>query len=291
MTSVHRAQAILDYWTSGRLEAAQPEEHAYDEHIELREHAAVGETSGQRVQAAGSLKIVPDSTVKTFPYQSVGKLFYVKVGPSGRRDSFASAWVANVSSQLHVVMTAAHCLEKGNERAENILFIPGFIAPSTQPFGRYPQIPGGKGEAWAVDPNWDPNNIQAKYDSGMIRLGMDPDTGKHVDEVVIPIQILANQHYTPTSAWNTIGFPVPSSQNPQGKMAERSGTFYRMSSDGGSVYKYGTLPKATSGGPWIFAGSSHSSNGIQAGNAGDCAVSPYFKTPGNELIKFFKLVI
>ena len=48
----------------------------------------------------------------------------------------------------------------GSERAENILFIPGFIAPTTQSFGSYPQIPGGEGEAWFVDPNWDPNNIQ-----------------------------------------------------------------------------------------------------------------------------------
>ena len=291
MTSTHRSQQILDYWTPERLEAAQPEEHAYGEHIEMREDAAVDDTSGQRVQGAGSLKIVPDSKVKTFPYQSVGKLFYVKVGPSGTRDSFASAWVANVSSQLHVVLTAAHCLEKGNEHAEKILFIPGFIAPNTQPFGSYPQIPGGKGEAWFVDPNWDPNNIQAKYDSGVIKLDKDPNTGKYVDEVVIPIQILANQHYTSTSSWNTIGFPVPSSQNPDGKMAERSGTFYRMSSDGGSFYKYGTLPKATSGGPWILAGSDHSSNGIQAGNVDNCAISPYFKTSAEELIKFFKIVI
>lgn len=278
MTSTNISQQILDYWTPGRLEAAQPEEHAYDEHIEEREYAAVGDTSGQLVQAAGSLKIVPDSTVRTFPYQSVGKLFYRKVGPSGGRDSSASAWVANVSSQLHVVMTAAHCLEMGSEHAEKILFIPGFIPPSTLPFGSYPQIPGGKGVAWFVDPNWDPNNLQAKYDSGMIKLDKDPSTGKYVDEVVIPIQILANQQYTSASAWNTIGFPVPSSQNPHGKMAERNGTFCRMSSDGGSVYKYGTLPKGTSGGPWILAGSNHSSNGIQAGNSVDCAVSPYFKT-------------
>ena len=64
-----------------------------------------------------------------------------------------------------------------------------------------------------------------------------------------------------------------------------------MSSDGGFFYKYGTLPKATSGGPWILAGSDHSSNGIQAGNDGDCAVSTYFKTPAKELIKFFNVVI
>lgn len=287
------AHAILSYWSPERLASAQPEPLAYGEHIETEEETIRGDSSESRLsaatQAAGSLKIVPDNTVKTFPYQSVGKLFYTKVSPSGSRDSYASAWVANVSSQLHVVVTAAHCLERGNETATNILFIPGFIPPSSRLFGSYPQIPGGKGVAWSVDPNWNPNSMQAKYDQGMIKLDKDPNTGKYVDEVVIPIQILSNQNYTPTSEWNTIGFPVPSSGNPDGKMAERSGTYFKMSSDGGSVYKYGTLPKATSGGPWILAGSHDSSNGIQAGNVSEyqCAQSPYFKSTAEELVKLF----
>ena len=41
MTSTQRSQQILAYWTPGRLAAAQPEEHAYGEHIEMREDAVV----------------------------------------------------------------------------------------------------------------------------------------------------------------------------------------------------------------------------------------------------------
>ena len=235
------------------------------------------------------LKIVPDAIVKTFPYQSVGKLFYVKAGPSGRRDSFATAWVPEIFPRLPVVITTAHCLKMGTERAEKILFEPGFIPFSKPTFGKYHQIPGGEGEAWFVHPKWDPDNIEAKYDFGMIRLDKDPTTGKYVDEVVKPIQLFANHISRSTSAWNTIGYAVRSSKNPDGRMVEQTGEFYELSIDGGSVYKYGTLPKGTSGGPWILAGSQHSSNGIQAGNSGDYAVSPYFTTTAKDLVEFFNL--
>ena len=295
MSEKDMTSAILSYWSPERLASAQPETMAYGKHIEERE-ASIRDVASESdrtqkvtVQAAGSLRIVPDDTVRKFPYQSVGKLFYTKVSPSGpSRDSYASAWVVNASSQLHVIMTAAHCLKRGAETATNILFIPGFIPPNAKLFGSYPQIPGGEGVAWSVDPNWDPNNMQSRYDLGIIKLSVDPDTRKYVDDVVIPIQMLSNQQYSSRSEWNTIGYPIASSQNPDGKMVERSGTFYRMSSDGGAVYKYGTLPKGTSGGPWIYTGSDGRSNGIQAGNvdeAGGCAVSTYFKSTAEELVK------
>jgi len=109
--------------------------------------------------------------VKKFPYQSVGKLYYTKVNSSGvKRDSSAAAWVANSSSSLHVVFTAAHCLKYCDEKATNIQFIPGYIPPNTEIFGKYTQIPGGEGVAWAVDPNWDPNKLQAEYDRGIVFL-------------------------------------------------------------------------------------------------------------------------
>ena len=129
-------------------------------------------------------------------------------------------------------------------------------------FGKYAQIPGGEGVAWAVNPNWNPNNLQADYDSAIIHLDKDPDTGKYVDEVVIPIQVLTNQTYDTKSEWNSIGYPTPFSGNPSGKMCEQTGTFYRMSSSGGSFYKYGGLPGGTSGGPWILAGTNDSGHNI-----------------------------
>jgi hypothetical protein len=281
MSSKERAQAIVDYWTPERVAAAQPEEHAYGIHIE-------DEAEIEMVQGAGSLKIVPDDKVKTFPYESVGKLFYTKVGPSGSRDVYATAWVANMSTIRHVVYTAAHILKRGDMHAEKIIFIPGFIPPNTYPFGRYPQIQGSEGTAWAVDPNWNPNNPEAKYDQGLVKLDKDTTTGKYVDEVVVPIQISSNQQYTSSTEWNTIGYPVPSSQNPNGKMCERTGTFNTMLYD--AVYKFGTLPKGTSGGPWILANSQNSSNGVQAGNRDSIGstISPYFHSSSEELVKFFK---
>lgn len=281
------SRAIHAYWTPERMAAAQPEPMPDREPTPDRDDHACAMA---QLQVAGSLKIVPDDNVKKFPYQSVGKLYYTKVNSSGvKRDSSATAWVANSSSSLHVVFTAAHCLKYGDEKATNIQFIPGYIPPNTEIFGKYAQIPGGEGVAWAVDPNWDPNKLQAEYDRGVVHLDKDPNTGKYVDEVVIPIQILANQKYDSKSEWNTIGYPIASSGNPSGKMCERSGTFYKMSSSGGSFYKYGVLPGGTSGGPWIMAGSNDSSNGIQAGNVSQygCAQSTYFKSTTDELVKLF----
>ncbi len=91
---------------------------------------------------------MPDDKVKTFPYESVGKLFYTKVGPSGSRDVYATAWVANMSTILNVVYTATHVLKKADMHAENILFIPGFIPPNiyllenTRKFKEVKELPG-----------------------------------------------------------------------------------------------------------------------------------------------------
>lgn len=278
-------RAIHDYWTPERIALAQPEVHAYGTHIEDDT-----EVKKSELGADGSLRIVPDEKVTTFPYQSVGKLFYTKVGPSGSRDSYATAWVANMSSVLHVVYTAAHNLKRGDMHAENILFVPGFTPPGSYPFGRYPEIQGGEGTAWVVDPNWNPNDMKPRYDQGLVKLDKDTNTAKYVDDVVTPIEILSNQQYTSLTEWNTIGYPVPSSQNPYGKMCERSGTFKKVSD--GAVYKYGTLPQGTSGGPWILltSYSQSSSNGVQAGNRSDigCTLSPHFHSSSQELIKFYK---
>ena len=287
MAEEHSRQ-IHAYWTPERMAAAQPER--MPEREPTPERDVLGALAAVEVQGAGPLKIVSDDNVKKFPYQSVGKLFYTKVNSSGaKRDSYSTAWVANSSSTLHVVLTAAHCLKSGDETATNIRFIPGYIPPSTAIFGKYAQIPGGEGVAWAVDPNWNPSVLQADHDSAIIHLDKDPDTGKYVDEVVIPIQVLTNQTYNSTSEWNSIGYPQPSSGNPSGKMCEQTGTFYKMSSSDGAFYKYGELPGGTSGGPWILAGTNDSGNGIQAGNVSQykCVVSTYFKSTTDEMVKSF----
>ena len=120
MSSKERAQAIVDYWTPERVAAAQPEEHAYGTHNEDETETQMVQQTAE-LQGPGSLRIVPDDNVKTFPYESVGKLFYTKVGPSGSRDVYATAWVANMSTILNVVYTAAHVLKKADMHAENIL--------------------------------------------------------------------------------------------------------------------------------------------------------------------------
>ena len=130
----------------------------------------------------GPLKIVPDDVVKTFPYQSVGLLEYMKVNIYGvKRRSRSTAWVLDNSLGEHIIVTAAHCLKKGDEKAVGIQFTPGFIPHHDPPiFGKYKQIPGGEGVAWAVHPNWDPYDCLAEYDIGIVHLAKDPKSGKYV---------------------------------------------------------------------------------------------------------------
>ena len=279
MSSKEMAQAILDYWTPERMATARPEEDICGMHSK-------DETATEMVQetdelsAAGPIEIVSDEKVKTFPYQSVGKLFYTKVGPSGSSDKTATAYVADLSSSPHAVLTAAHVLKFYNGKAENIIFIPGLIPPSTYPFGKYPQISGGEGTAWFVNPKWKPNQPDPAHDEGLIRLDKDPTTGKYVDAVVPCIQILLDQQYTPSTTWNSIGYPTECPESPEGKMCERSGNFNKK--DSGAVYKDGPFLSGTSGGPWILAGSENKSNGLQSASDGVCAISPYFSSSSKE---------
>lgn len=42
----------------------------------------------------------------------MGKLFYVKVGFLGKRESFVFVWVVNVLLDFYVVMIVVYCLER-----------------------------------------------------------------------------------------------------------------------------------------------------------------------------------
>ena len=259
---------ILEYWTPERMKEAKPE-------VNLKFSSAAPTKTKTEVAAptaAGPIKIVSDSDLTKFPYQSVGKLFYAK----GSNNYAGSAYVVNVTDK-NVIFTAAHCLDSPEGKATNIVFVPAMINindTNGQLYGRYPQISGGQGVAWAVDNNWDPGNMQERYDMGSVKLLPRSSDGKNVGEVVTPITLEADlAPYNPSTSWNTIGYPGVSSQDPQGKMAEREGTYKNL--DNNVVYKYGGMLQGMSGGPWMLA---DKANGNQSNTdeVDDLAKSPYY---------------
>ena len=231
-------------------------------------------------------KEVPDDKLKTFPYQSVGLLNYMKVNSSGdSRNSCSTAWVVRASG-YHIVITTAHTLKRDDEIAVNIQFTPGFNPHSPDPpeFGKYKQIPGGEGIAWAVHPKWDPVSRPAQFDIGIVHLDKDPKSGKYVDQIVTPIQMLSYPTY------NTIGYYFEDK-----KMYEQEGTLYQRSRSGSSFYKHGKLPEGTSGSPMMFISDSDNSSGSIGVLVGTviynkkypCLQSPYFTSTIDEMVKLW----
>ena len=93
MSEEETTSTIISYWTPERMAAVQPiPTVTYStEHIEKEEAKDTAESdeqlqSKETVEASGPLQIVPDiddAVLKTFPYQSVGKLYSTVVTPSG----------------------------------------------------------------------------------------------------------------------------------------------------------------------------------------------------------------
>lgn len=269
-TQTLNGSEILEYWTPERIKQAKPESGLRFFSPQRR----TIEVDSDAPMAAGPINIVSDDRLTTFPYQSVGKLLYTKSGV----DLAGSAFVVNVGDAKNVVFTAAHCLDTLSGKAANILFIPAMVDindVSGQLYGHFPQIPGGKGVAWAVNINWDPNNMKEQFDNGAVKL-LPRSDGKNVGDVVTPLTVLADQQYNASSSWNTIGYPGLCPQDPNGKMAEREGTLKECSDN--IVYKYGGMLQGMSGGPWILGGSGGKVNGNQSttDEVDDVAKSPYY---------------
>ena len=268
MDSLEHSRQILSYWTPDRIVSATPEDPVDDQDV-IDGDSNPGDSGPRRT--------IPDNEVTKFPYQSVGKLMYTKGKGENKGHHHGTAWVAKFPGHHNIIVTAAHCLENRKGTAENIIFIPAFIPPNTEPFGKYTDIGGGKGKAWAVHPEWVSQVHKSEYDIALIKV-MNPDTKEDVAQKVKPIPIISNQKYSKRSEWNQIGYG-------DGKMMERRGKYYKKEKDL-KVYKYGDLPDGCSGGPWILTGSD-GANGVYSASNDNNGVSPYFKYSEEDLLSWF----
>ena len=263
---------ILAYWTPERIRSAVPADD-----VSYEKQSVVKPGEEQAVPGPLVPTRVPQTSLTTFPYQCVGRLYFTIQG--------IRTWTSAYHIGNDELYTVAHAVVvKGStpgskDYASNLAFIPAMIDYNDhlgQNYGFFPQIPGGPGTAYFPDPNFDPANMQAQYDKCIVKLGVG-SKGKTIGQVLPPIQLLKNQQYNKQTDWNTIGYP-DANTSPEGFMFEVNGTFVPNSLIHNSMQKYGAAPKGMSGGPWILSGSGDKSNGIQAGNTtSTTAISTYFQ--------------
>ncbi len=222
---------------------------------------------------ASDAKFVSLEDLPKYPYQSIGRLFYNRNGVA------YTASASYVDTGTSSIFTAAHVLDAAAGPATDILFIPAMLDKTDvkgKLFGCFPQIPGGKGTAWYVDPGWNSAKPNRAYDLGAVILGNN-QYKKSIESLIKAIPVLADEKNTRETNWTTFGYPVQKN-NPEIRMMYQTGSF--ISQSAGAVTKDGDgLTGGVSGGPWLRGGSIPAkTNGIHSGSddIGVSTVSPYF---------------
>lgn len=114
--------------------------------------------SGSEGSMFTTARVFPDDAVSQFPYRAVGKLFFNDRGPNGTNPP--AGWECSASvTAWRVVLTAGHCVSKGDANALNryiysdFVFIPAYDN-GAQPYG-----------SWTAESVWVSN---AWYSSGAV---------------------------------------------------------------------------------------------------------------------------
>ena len=264
------ADAIRLYWTPERIRSAVPEDDEYG-------------LSGKEDNIPPT--VVSDDTRKTIPYQSVGKLVYKKGGKNYNATAYVVDTVAKTGKN-NIVFTAAHNLYNGNGMAENIMFIPACQTDQkpVPEYGEFPQIPGGKDEAWIVATGWaNPKEPWRRYlDMGAIKLARNKDL-KNVGEVVAMLEYAVDCDYVAgQTKWRIIGYNTITNSNTKEDMMYQSDGAYVESQDGGKIIvRTNPVKDGMSGSPWLLkngGGNFAIANGVHRGSSANFAVTPYFST-------------
>lgn len=162
-TSVANPQAVSDFWTRARLEAAEPLPLRQVPQSELRNSempergspyavdglggSGTGEGTFQALATRGPIPFT--RTEVEDPSQEVvrthGKIFGVASG-----DPFECSGTVVNSDNKSVVWTAAHCVYGAGAFFTNLMFIPGYEA-GNEPFGRWPAQQMLVSNAWKAN--------------------------------------------------------------------------------------------------------------------------------------------
>ena len=261
------ADAIRLYWTPERIRSAVPEGDDY-------------EISGnKKVTGFGNNPpiVVPDDIRKTIPYQSVGKIVYLKEATEFQ----ATAYVVNTGKGNNIVFTAAHNLYNEKGMAKNIMFIPA-CQTDQKPvlkFGQFPQIEGGMDVAWFVAKGWNPVTTKPRYlDMGAIKLEKN-EAGKDVGEVVAMLEYAVDhKDIKDVTDWRIIGYVTDFKTN-KDTMYQSDGVYIESKEDGKVIKRTNPVLDGMSGGPWLLKngnGNFAIANGVHRSSGVERSKAAYF---------------
>ena len=263
-----KVELTLQMWTDERCKKAIPKVK--------KSKQKVGPPPPQDLLALATnneVTIVPERVLKTFPYQSVGRLFFNVNG----EPYTGSAYVADWKGATNLLFTAAHNLldDEGGKpcKSTDVIFIPAMKDKNDTSGSNY-----GRYAATAIcwNKKWDPtagHNDDA-YDFGIVQLAPRAD-GKNVGQEVKPIPIVLDATNTQgKTSWETLGYPNHP-DNPDRQMMTQTGTYVGL--DKGAVDKVsqGGYGKGGSGSCWLRDGKAEG-NGVHVSASISVSSSPYF---------------
>ena len=258
------ADAIRLYWTPERIRSAVPKER----------YRASGKK--QAIALANDLPTeVPDATRKTFPYQSVGILFFTQIVKGEETPFHGTAYVVETGKGDNIVFTVAHNLIDDDGPSDNLMFI-----PACQNDGKeVPAYGSFAGASCVVSTKWK-KPFQPCYDMGAIKLTKNKDD-KEVGKVVAKLEYAVDQtDIKNVTDWRIIGYSQDDDTD-QDIMYESDGVYINSQDGGKSIRRTNPVIEGMSGGPWLLKnghGNFAIANGVQRGIGNDYSAAAYFST-------------
>jgi hypothetical protein len=243
------AEAVQDYWTPERMEAATPAEQRFEGGAETRAEAALPwfseEVTTPYTQA---------------PISTHGKVFFTLGG-----NDYVCSGTALLSGNKSVVWTAGHCVNEGpGEFATNWEFVPAYKDGSA-PLGVYVARDLYATSAWA-------NSGDFSYDLGAAIVS--PAGGTALTDRVGGRNIAFN--YNRSQTYNSYGYPAAPPFNGQ-RLWRCNSTLQRndTSANPATMGIGCDMTGGSSGGGWIVGSSVYSVNSYGYNNQPNVMYGPY----------------
>jgi len=233
-TVTQSSESAANYWTAERMRTAQPKQ------VVVRDSLTQPQAQKKPKPQPLAATPVPTSSYSTFPYATIGKVFFTD---SRTNTNYVCSGTAVQSSNGSVVDTAGHCVAEegsGNNYYTNWIFCPQYLDGSC-PKGKWTARRLFAHSRWL-------NNADFAYDLG--EAVMNTLNGRTLVATVGGVQYGANLSRSQT--WHALGYPAAAPFNGN-RMYECVST--KVADDSGSPQPIGISCNMTggcSGGGWLI---------------------------------------
>jgi V8-like Glu-specific endopeptidase len=219
----------------------------------------------------------------TYPYSTVGKLFFNQLTPQGTVGSFVASAAAIGKNGI---WTAGHCVHNGNGQpsgwSTNLVFVPAY-KDNARPFGQFTMRQLFCRTAWYQ------NGIPGGLFEDMGAAILNPLNGKMLSQVVGWLGFAWN--FPRNQVWTSLGYPAGPPFNGQ-RMWQDTAPYANDGSVPGSPPTIGigcSMTGGCSGGPWVLGlGSTNNVNGHNSYRPNNQPLeiySPYFGDNAHSLMQ------